>query len=275
MWHKNVRYRIYPSLLDAHEGYLRSEEIWSAYWGWSENPPHTAEEFEQMKLQELLDKINRVEGEISPAALQGTALNALIDRLVCGVTDPRCEFIPVYNEQVIKEGEFPQRDMVAEELIGYKAHVMDRGSEGDFFFPTELTERLTEIYKPLEAIPQTYLERVLPTRYGDVLLYGYADYILPDSVHDLKTTIRYAVGKYKWGTQHLVYPYCIDATRAQRFDYDVCVKGIRDQWDVFQETYYFTPERDILILTEKVEAFITFLLEHFDEITDERIFNLQ
>ena len=52
-------YRIYATLLDAFWGYLNSDVIWDKYWGWSENPPHTPEEFHEQQFHELIDRINR------------------------------------------------------------------------------------------------------------------------------------------------------------------------------------------------------------------------
>lgn len=272
---RDIRYRIYPSLLDAYDAYRRSGEVWESYWGFSENPPHTPEEFEAQQLRELLDKINRVPSEISEAALRGTALNLLIDRLVCRESDPRCEFEPVYERQeVCADEDARMRPVVSENLIGYKAHISDRGSGGDFFFPAEMCEHICELYPPLETLPQQYLSRTLSTpKYGEVELYGFADYILHDSVHDMKTTSRYGVGKYKHNSQHLVYPYCIDPFRIQRFNYDVVEISKGGAWQVYQETYMYEPERDIPALTAKVEDFIGFIEAHRSEITDRKIFN--
>ena len=45
------KYRIYATLLDAFGAYLNSDVIWDKYWGWSENPPHTPEEFHEQQFQ--------------------------------------------------------------------------------------------------------------------------------------------------------------------------------------------------------------------------------
>ena len=272
---EHVNYRIYQSLLDAYDAYVRSSDVWESYRGFSENPPHTPEEFEAQQLRELLDKINRVPVAISEAALRGTALNALIDLLVCGETDPRCEFRPVYEEQEIySDGDARMRTVKTDKLLGYNVHISDRGSEADFYFSADMCERVTSLYPALETLPQQYLSRTLYTpKYGSVELYGFADYVLPDSVHDLKTCSRYFVGKFKHNSQHLAYPYCIDPQLTQRFDYDVVEIGRGGAWQVYQETYMYDPVRDIPALVGKVEGFIGFLNRHSDEITDRKIFN--
>ena len=74
-------YRIYATLLDAFWGYLNSDVIWDKYWGWSENPPHTPEEFHEQQFQELINRINRKPFD-SEAADKGTAFNELVDALI-------------------------------------------------------------------------------------------------------------------------------------------------------------------------------------------------
>ena len=50
-------YRIYATLLDSYFNYLNSDVIYERYYGWSENPPCTEEEFRQKQFQELIDRI--------------------------------------------------------------------------------------------------------------------------------------------------------------------------------------------------------------------------
>ena len=76
-----VKFKFYATLLDAYQNYLDSDIIWSKYWGWSENPPHTPEEFKKIQFQSLIDKINRVPFD-SEAADKGTAFNEVIDCMV-------------------------------------------------------------------------------------------------------------------------------------------------------------------------------------------------
>ena len=41
------KYKFYATILDAFWNYLNSDIIYNRYWGFSDNPPHTEEEFQQ------------------------------------------------------------------------------------------------------------------------------------------------------------------------------------------------------------------------------------
>ena len=47
------------------------------------------------------------------------------------------------------------------------------------------------------------MSAVIPTRYGDVELYGYIDELVRDTVYDIKTTSKYDFGKYEHGWQRM------------------------------------------------------------------------
>ena len=81
MKNQQLNYCIYATLLDAFWGYLNSDVIWDKYWGWSENPPHTSEEFHEQQFHELIDRINRKPFD-SEAADRGTAFNEIIDCMI-------------------------------------------------------------------------------------------------------------------------------------------------------------------------------------------------
>ena len=76
-----VSYKFYATLLDGYQDYLRSSEIYQEYWGFSENPSKTEDEFEVEQLQGLINRINRVPFD-SEAADKGTAFNEVVDCLV-------------------------------------------------------------------------------------------------------------------------------------------------------------------------------------------------
>ena len=60
------------------------------------------------------------------------------------------------------------------------------------------------------SVCQELIEANLQTSKGLVRLYGYADYILPHKIIDLKTTsTQYQTFKYRGNNQHLVYLYCL------------------------------------------------------------------
>lgn len=247
------KYQFYATLFDAFQDYVDSDSIWNEYWGWSENPPHTPEEFHEKQFQSLIDKINRVPFD-SEAADKGTAFNEVIDCIVLGQNSTKVNITKERNE----DGK----------VIGVKAVY----NEKEFHFPLQLVSDVAKMYKG--GLPQKYVEAILPTIFGDVRVYGYIDYLMPFSVNDLKTTGRYSVGKFKGHNQHLVYPYALmkNGCDVREFNYDVVVLG-KYNYEIYKETYVFNPERDIPILTARAEELILFLKENRDLITDKKIFN--
>lgn len=251
------KYNIYPTLLDAFTGFQRSDEIYEQYWGWSENPPHTQEEFREKQFNGLIDAINRVPFS-SEAAAKGTAFNEVVDCIVNNRGTEKIDVSKVY-EQSGYDGEPLQGHLVA-------LHVEMDGFE--FTFPIDICMEFAHYFEG--ASPQVYVEGVLPTCFGEVKLYGYVDELLPISVHDIKTTGKYSVGKYKRNWQHIVYPYCLNCMGncVNTFEYNVT-----DFKETYTETYIFDKERDTRKLRDEVEEFILFLNENRCLITNEKIFN--
>lgn len=248
------KYRIYATLLDAFGAYLNSDVIWDKYWGWSENPPHTPEEFHEQQFQELIDRINRKPFD-SEAADRGTAFNEIIDCMIENRKSSIMEISKAYHD----DGK----------LYGIKAVYNNR----TFTFHIDLCREFANYYKG--ALTQQRVEAILPTAYGSVLVYGLIDELMPTSVHDIKTTGSYTVGKFKDHHQHLVYPYALmkNGSDVRTFEYNI-VKFNKGGYvvDTYTETYVFNPERDIPILTNHCEEFIRFLEENRELITDKKIF---
>lgn len=267
------KYKIYATLLDAFWCYLKSDIVWEKYWGWSENPPHTSEEFKEQQFQELIDRINRKPFD-SESADKGTAFNEVID---CMIENRKSEIVQVekvYN--VIREGACDEtgkpvcyNEYPTNELIALKATYNNRV----FTFPISLCREFANYYKG--ALTQQRVEAVLPTAYGNVLVYGVIDELMPSSIHDIKTTGSYTVGKFKDHHQHLVYPYALmkNGSDVRTFEYNI-VEFNKGGYvvDTYTETYVFNQERDIPILTDHCEEFIRFLEENRELITDTKIF---
>lgn len=244
------KYRFYATILDAFWGYLNSDAVWEKYWGWSENPPHTPEEFHELQFKELIDRINRVPFD-NEKADRGTAFNELVDALIEKRKPSKMEvernaentcYTVVYNNQT-------------------------------FVFPISLCCEFANYFKG--ALTQIRVEAILPTAFGDVLVYGLIDELMPTSVHDIKTTGSYTVGKFKDHHQHLVYPYALmkNGSDVRTFEYNI-VELNKGGYvvDTYTEIYVFKPERDIPILTNHCEEFIRFLEENRELITDKKIF---
>ena len=237
------KFKFYATLLDAFSNYLRSDTIYERYWGFSENPPHTPEEFKEQQFQSLIDTINRVPFD-SEAADRGTRFNEIVDALI--------------------ENRKPN-GVEVERVDGvlYRASYNER----TFDFPIALCLEFANYYKG--ALTQQRVEAILPTCFGEVLVYGVIDELMPLSIHDIKTTGNYYVGKFKDHWQHIVYPYCLmrNGGDVRLFEYN-----ITDFKNTYTENYTFVPERDIPILTDHCEEFIRFLNDNRDLITDKKIF---
>ena len=250
-----LEYKFYPTLLDAYQGYIDSDIIWERYWGFSENPPLSPEDFKEKQFLSLIDKINRVSFS-SEAADQGTTFNEIID---CMVLHRNSEKVKV---QRVRDDNGS--------LIGLNGTY----NNGTYFFPLPLCREIADYYEG--SLPQQYIQAILPTIFGNVLLYGYIDYVMPFCTHDLKTTKQYSVGKFKDHWQHIVYPYALmmNGCNVPDFEYNVVELG-KTFYRTYTESYSFVPERDIPRLTEHCEDFIRFIQENRELITDKKIFNLK
>lgn len=250
-------YRFYATLLDTFQGYLSCEEIWSQYWGNSENPSKSLEQFKQEQFQSIFDRINRVPipWEDKEAADRGTAFNEIIDCMILGVKSDKMEI---------------ERVCDTTDVVAIKAKYNDR----EFVFPISVCREFAHYYKG--AIPQVWTEAILTTSKGDVLLCGYIDELMPSVVHDIKTTGKYSVGKYRNNWQHRVYPFCLQANGSEisEFEYNVAQIEKYGKIETFTEQYFYRAERDIADLQSFCEEFIIFLEAHRHLITDTKIFGL-
>ncbi|TFU92942.1 HNH endonuclease [Barnesiella sp. WM24] len=271
----NVSYRFYATLLDGFQDYLNSDTIWEKYWGYSENPPHTPEEFKQKQFQSFIDRINRVPFD-SEAADKGTAFNEIID---CMIEHRKSDKVDVrYAYETIVMGQVDNCDpderwaevYQTNKVIGLNATYNNR----QFYFDINLCREFANYYKG--ALTQQFVKAIVPTRYGNVEVYGYVDELMPQSIHDIKTTGKYSVGKFKEHWQHIVYPYCYqqNGINIRLFEYNIAEIDKYGRWETFTESYMYKPERDIPRLVNMCEELIRFLMENRHLITDRKIFNL-
>lgn len=244
------KYQFYATLLDGFQSYLDAEKNWELFYGGSEDPKYSVEEYEAMQRQELIDRINRVPFE-SEAADRGTAFNEVVDCLILGRNTERedMEIVSLKEEGIIR--------------VQFRNNVFD--------YPISLCREFAEYFKG--AVPQVRTEGVLQTKYGSVLLYGYIDELMPLSVHDIKTTSRYNAFKFRDHWQHIVYPYCLhqEGSKITLFEYNVVKWGKVNE--TFTEPYNFKLNRDTERLLLHCESFIEFLENNRDMITDKKIFN--
>lgn len=250
------KYKFYATLLDGFQELIDSSEIWQQYWGNSANPSKTIEEFEAEQFGSLIDRINRVPFDSEPAD-RGTAFNEVIDMMI------------------LKTAKSDKITAVSDKERGVITATMIARPERRFEFPIAICCEFADYYKG--ATPQVYTEAVIDTIYGGVLLYGYIDELMPLSVHDIKTTGKYSVGKFRNNWQHKVYPYCLAASGApvDNFEYNVAAIDSRSgAIETFTEQYTYRAERDVPALQGQCEALIDFLHANRALITDKKIFAL-
>jgi len=250
---KDVKYRFYATLLDTFQGWLSSSEVYQNYWGFSEDPAKTEDQFEEEQKQSLIDRINRVpmKWEDSEAADRGTAFNEAVDCLMAGCKSEKMT-LSSNKEAGIISADYNKRT---------------------FVFPISLVREFAEYFKG--GVSQVHAEAIMPTKYGDVMLYGYIDELMPSSVHDIKTTSKYKAGKFRNNWQHVVYPYCLNQSgnMVNEFEYNVAVFGTNNNYSTFKEYYLYNPERDINRLRLVAESLIEFVEANRNLITDKKIFN--
>lgn len=272
-----VNYKIYPSLLNKFQDLLDysivAEEPWNKVSESAQSRGEyldrevgdyilTPDEMADKIEQELLDSINRVPHEPSEAADKGTAFNEIVDCLI--------EHRPSSRDDVtIRSVPFGTGKAVEAKINCFT-----------FLFDAQFCKDTAQYFAG--CIPQFLCEAVLHTRYGDVLLYGYADEIGPDVVYDIKTTKQYNFGKFVHGWQKDLYPYCLiesgQMEEVKEFEYTVYVwKGgtSRDpllHGDMYREVYTYNHSKATKRLTEMCERVIEWLERHRDQITDRKVF---
>ena len=246
-------FRVYPTLLDAWRGYTHSNEVWETYWAFSDNPPHTPEQFHTLQLWRFIDTLNHVDGEPSEPASRGTAFNELVDCLV----EQRP---PTFDTEKVRGDD------------GHVTHIVAHLDGFSFTFQVAMLKQTAARYNG--AVCQYLTQGTLDTRFGSVLLYGYIDELMPHCIHDIKTTGKYEFPKYKHSAQRLVYPFCCaqQGMDIRRFDFDVVTFPKYGESEYFTETYIFDTENDTVTLTTWVEEMLDFITEHPSLFTDKRFF---
>ena len=261
------KYRFSPSALSKFQKYLDSDKEFEDFMNVDADGNYklSLDEITEDNEQELLDYINKVPQEPSEAADKGTCFNEIIDRMILHQKEGR-------EDVKIKSGKMLIGDMDEVPVVYAK---MDGFS---FTFDLELC---LDMAKELNgAIPQYHTEAILPTKYGNVLLHGFIDYVIGDVVVDLKTTSRYSYPKYDVGFQHDLYPYCLITSgvmdSVSEFDYLVVqwkdLVGKPTTGTVYLEPYTYNHEQATARLRNTCEWFIEWLELNRDRITNKQIF---
>ena len=223
--------KIYPTLVDSFRYYLDSET---------------------MTLQEMVDRINRKPQPASMPMLKGRAFNDLIDDLSAGREKP-VETMVVGDVRV----------QAYSQTVEYGA-----GLGMTFSFSKDVADEIAEMVK--DSVAQVFTQGKIETSFGEVLIYGYADYLKADTVLELKTGEYYDFPKFLKSFQHKCYLYCL---RQEGYETELCRYLFTDFRDVKVEEYYWTEEMQASLLTD-LEAFLSFVFSHKDLITDPKILGL-
>lgn len=244
------RYRFSPSLLAKWTDFVDSDRIWDEFYGSSEEPAVSPEEFQLKQEAELWDAINRVEREPSEAADKGTCLNEIVDMIV----DWR---------GVKKEGMkvWSNEDSIHAELDGFS-----------FDFDKVLCKRLGDYFSG--SVCQYRCEATIETDFGPIILYGDIDYLRRDKVFDLKSTSRYDYGKFEKGWQRWLYPYALiesgDVRFISEFEYTV-VKLSNPKFgaidgEIYRERYDYSHNEAKVRLRAVSEALAAYIEMNEDRI---------
>lgn len=262
------KYKIYPSLLDKFTHYLETDEENYMFIGedgqWHKNYNestgefrYSSEEVDELAKWELINAINRIRFD-SEAADKGTTFNEMVDSFVQKRR----------SEMVLMKGNRAD-DTINAEFNGRS-----------FCFSFSFVEEAARYFEG--CMCQVYTEAILPTSYGDVMLYGYIDELRENKVYDIKTTKQYEFGKYAKYWQRHVYPYCLlesgMCTEVDSFEFTAykltggtsrspVINGVQ-----YPEVYKYEHEVSKEKLTNICERFIEFLEENRELITDKKIF---
>ena len=263
-----LNYLVYPSLLNQYQRLLDSEvdaEDFSNIDSESGDYRRTPEEIMAEREQDLIDSINRVPHEPIEVADRGTAFNEIVDCIILNKKSTRDDVVIRRIKPECSDEEF--------------LHATINGFE--FVFDANLCRKVADYFKG--SLPQHRCEGIVETKYGLVQLYGYADYIFPAKVVDLKTCERYDFGKYAHNWQKEVYPYCLmqsgDMQECNMFEFYVVqlkaptkatpwITGVE-----YREEYNYNHEKATSDIRQITERFLDWLEAHKEQITDKKIFN--
>jgi len=241
-----IKYKFYATLLDKYESYINSSRIYQQYYGFAENPSISEEDFEKQQFQSLIDTINRVPFE-SEAASKGTAFNEMVDCIIENRKSEDYEITSFKEQNIIR--------------VKDDKYIFD--------FPLDISLKISNLLKG--ALTQQFCEGNLPTKYGDVLLYGYIDELMPFKVVDIKTTSKYNAFKFRHNWQHIVYPFCLIQNGILISEFEYLTTDFKNIWS---ETYTYNQEIHLPKLIQHCENLIEFIEQNKHLISNKKIFAL-
>lgn len=264
----DIRYRIYPSLIDKFQRFLDSEQEFESHWNVTEEGEYrkTLDEIYDENEKALLDSINRVPYTGDTTAMdKGTCFNEIIDCIVNNKSR--------ISERIELESS-PEKGIIIARMTG------DDGVEREFVYDIHLCKSMASYY--YGGVTQYFCKGLIDTAYGDVELYGFADVVIHDKVIDIKTAKNYTFGDYENRWQRYVYPYCLteQGNDIRSFSFDV-VKwsggGVRNpvlSGEIYEEVYGYDHAKASSRLRNILERFIEYIELNRHKITDTKIFAL-
>lgn len=187
--------------------------------------------------QELIDKLNKVPQppELFPeAAKKGVQFENLVNRIAKGETI---------------------------------SHINDCYATPDFVFTKSLVDKMAHRLKAAKA-QQKYVEGIIDTPIGKVKMYGFIDFQYEDKHIDLKTSGKYAIGKYEINNQHKTYPLIDKLNGDKNKD---SLYYITDFRNTFIESYPWKPEYKDDLISNILDFHSNFLLPNQELITHPKI----
>lgn len=255
-------YAFTASQLDAFQAFLDAEYDWGQWWGNSDEPVKSVEEYAAECEKNLIDQINRCPKEPIEVADKGTCFNVVIDSLLHPTKK-------IDDKIGIESVKFGDKWAIAASMNG-------------FYFPFDKGLCYEVASRFLGAISQYPVGAPLQTAKGLVRLYGYPDEWWGDKIFDIKTTGEYFFGKYSRKWQKHVYPYAVvesgDCTEIKEFEYTAVKLSEPTKKDpvihgsIYPEVYTNDHEQNRRLLQDVCERFIEWLEYRRGFITDRKIF---
>lgn len=286
---KQPDYFFSPTLLDQYCNLCNSDVIWEKYYGSSEIPKCTAEEFHETKYQELLDRINNIKSLTTEEQAKGTCLNEIVDCIIKKKATPtggvfiktiRCldDFLEIAFAKAKPHSEEEQKNITlqSQELLARIGKAFIYASLGDFefFFDVDFCKSIAKYFDG--CICQFYTAANLETSKGTVELHGYLDYFRMKSIYDLKTSKRYSFGDYAHYNQRFAYPYCMIKsgmmTEVQGVEFTAYKliggnsRTLLISGEQNKEVYTFDMKQSMEVLTSNCESFIEFINNNIENI---------
>lgn len=287
---KQRKYYFSPTLLDQFCNLRNSDAVYEKYYGMSENPQITSEEFYEQKYREIIDRINDVKTPTTEAQAKGTCLNEIVDCIIKKRATSSSVYIKtireqedlynaLYDSQGIIDPDRNYSEILDERCreilskIGQQ-FIYARDGEFEFFFDIPFCKSIAEYFSG--CLCQFYTAADLETSKGMVEIHGYLDYFRRKSIYDLKTCKSYTFGNYGSYNQRHAYPYCMiksgmmtDVQDVEFTAYKLTGGNSRTPLitgEQYREVYTFDWKQSVEVLTENCERFIEFLENNMENI---------